>query len=232
MAVYTISDLHLSLSDHNKSMEIFRGWENYIQKLHDNWVKKIFKEDTVIIVGDISWAMKLEDAKKDFQFLHNLPGRKILIKGNHDFWWSSITKINNFLKENNLSSITPLLNDCIPCENLCVCGSRGWIINPQKDDDKKILLREIGRLRSSIKKSENYSDLEKVVFTHYPPIFSNNINHQILDVMIESNIKRCYYGHIHGSDSVKKNVVEGLYGNIYFKLVSCDYLNFTPIRIN
>lgn len=231
MAVYTISDLHLSLSDSNKSMDIFKGWENYIQRIHDNWSKNILQKDTVVIVGDISWAMKLEETKKDFQFLNNLPGKKILIKGNHDFWWSSITKINNFLKENNFSSITPLLNDCIPCENLCICGSRGWIINPQKDTDKKILLREIGRLKSSIEKANSYNNLEKVVFTHYPPIFSNTINHQILDVLIESNIKRCYYGHIHGSGS-HKNIMEGLYSNIYFKLVSCDYLDFTPISIN
>ena len=231
MSVYTISDLHLSLSEPNKSMDVFKGWKNYTQKIYDNWIKIISPDDTVIIVGDVSWAMKLEDTKKDFQFLNSLPGKKILIKGNHDFWWSSITKINNFLKENNFDSITPLLNDCIPCENLCICGSRGWIINPQKDDDKKILLREIGRLKTSIKKADDYIDLEKVVFIHYPPIFSNIINHQILDVMIESNIKRCYYGHIHSS-GFRKNIMEGFYNNIYFKLVSCDHIDFTPIRIN
>jgi predicted phosphohydrolase len=231
MSVYTISDLHLSLSDPNKSMDIFKGWENYIQRIHDNWIKNVMPEDTVIIVGDTSWVMKLEDTKKDFEFLHSLPGTKIIIKGNHDFWWSGITKINNFLKENNFSSIIPLLNDYIPCENLCICGSRGWILNSQKDADKKILLREIGRLRTSIKKADNCGNLEKIVFIHYPPIFLNTSNHQILDVLGESNIKKCYYGHVHGSGSCK-NIVEGLYSNIYFKLVSCDYINFTPILVN
>lgn len=231
MSVYTISDLHLSLSNPEKTMDIFKGWENYIQKIQDNWSKTVQPEDTVVIVGDVSWAMKLEDTKKDFQFLDSLPGKKILIKGNHDFWWSSMTKINNFLQENGFNSITPLLNDCVPCENLCICGSRGWIINPQNDSDKKILLREIGRLKSSIDKSNKYNNLEKIVFTHYPPVFSNIVNQQILDVIIEKNIKKCYYGHIHSKNS-RKNIMEGLYSNIYFKLVSCDHLDFTPIRIN
>lgn len=230
MSVFTISDLHLSLGNNGeKSMEIFEGWKNYVSKLEQNWSEVVKKDDTVIIVGDISWAMKLEDAKDDLEFINKLPGKKILLKGNHDYWWSSATKINEFLKSNNFESISILYNSSVELEDMCICGTRGWMYKSETDQDKKILLREVGRLRRSIEMAES-KNLEPIVFLHYPPVYGREESEEIVNLLIEKNVKKCYYGHIHGNGAIKK-VVEGDYKGINLKLVSCDYINFCPLLV-
>jgi len=229
MAIYTISDLHLSLGA-QKSMEIFKGWENYVNKLEENWRRVVAPEDTVVIIGDISWAMRLEDSKKDLEFIDKLPGRKIFIKGNHDYWWSTTSKVNNFLKENNFESISILYNSSVNVENVGICGTRGWMFKVLSDQDKKILSREVERLRRSIDAARD-ADLVPIVFLHYPPMYGKEESMDIINLLIEKKVKKCYYGHIHGDGSIKK-VIEGDYKGIEFKLVSCDYIKFCPIRVN
>jgi predicted phosphohydrolase len=229
MSIFAISDLHLSISVPEKSMTIFKGWDNYTQRLEGNWKSIVGNTDTVVVVGDISWAMRLEDTKKDFAFLDSLPGRKIILKGNHDYWWSSVKKINNFLAKNNFGSISILLNNAFPVENICVCGTRGWMTNSQLETDKKIFQREIGRLKTSIAAAERFG-LKKTVFLHYPPVYGGEETVQILDILTENNIKKCYYGHVHGGKS-NKRITPGVYRGIELQLVSCDYLDFRPILV-
>ncbi len=228
MSVYAISDLHLSLNS-DKSMEVFSGWKGYVDKIKNNWNEKIVDEDTVIIIGDISWAMTLEEAQKDLKFVNDLPGRKILIKGNHDYWWSTKAKINNFLKENRLDKIDIVYNSAYKAENISVCGTRGWLYNSPEQEDQKILARELGRLQKSLDCAADFG-LPPVVFLHYPPVYGIQESEKIINVLIERNVKRCYYGHIHGSEA-KKGIIEGVYKGIEFHLVSCDYVNFFPVRI-
>ena len=229
MSVYAIADLHLSLNA-NKSMEAFPGWNGYIEKISDNWLKTVKNEDTVVIAGDISWAMQLKDSYKDFKFLNSLPGKKILMRGNHDYWWATVKKINEFFQENNFSTLSLLFNNAWPVENICVCGTRGWMYNYEDAKDEKIYLREVGRLRASLDFANQY-DLEPIVFLHYPPVYGTFESEEIINLLIERNIKKCYYGHIHGG-GVKKSVVQGKYKGIDFKLISCDYINFTPMLIS
>ncbi len=229
MAVYAISDLHLSLNS-DKSMDIFDGWKDYVEKIKKNWENTIKENDTVVIIGDISWAMSLEEAKKDFEFINKLPGKKILIKGNHDYWWITKSKTEKFLKENNFESISILFNSAYLVENICVCGTRGWMYNSEEPEDEKIYLREIGRLKRSLDCSNEYG-VNPVVFLHYPPVYAFNESEEIINILIERKVKKCYYGHIHGSGA-KKNIVEGVYKGIDFKLVSCDYIDFCPVLIS
>jgi predicted phosphohydrolase len=228
MSVYAIADLHLSFGA-DKSMDVFTGWGNYVEKIKKNWENTIKKEDTVIIAGDISWAMRLEDSKKDFEFINDLPGKKILIKGNHDYWWSTAAKINNFLKENSFNNISILFNNAYPVGNICVCGTRGWLYNSDSVEDEKILSREVGRLRCSLDMAKQY-DLEPVVFLHYPPVYGKEESEEIINLLIERKAKKCYYGHIHGN-AFKRNIVEGDYKGVCFKLISCDYINFCPVLV-
>mgnify|MGYP001769060163 CR=1 FL=1 len=228
MSVYAIADLHLSFGT-DKSMDIFAGWDDYVKKIEENWKATVNANDTVVIAGDISWAMRLEEAKKDLEFINNLPGNKIIIKGNHDYWWSTKSKIKKFLKENSLNTISVLFNSAYPVENVCICGTRGWMYNSEGDEDERILSREVGRLRYSLDIAKKH-DLEPVVFLHYPPVYGREEAKEIMNLLIERKVKKCYYGHIHGSGS-KKNIVEGDYKGIYFKLISCDYINFCPVLV-
>lgn len=228
MAVYAISDLHLSFNT-DKSMDVFPGWYDYTNKIKQNWESTVKNEDFVVIPGDISWAMRLNEAKKDFEFINNLPGKKILIKGNHDYWWSTSKKINDFLQENNFNTISIIFNSAIKADNICICGTRGWMYNSDEPEDEKILNREVERLRRSLDFAKAFEN-EKVVFLHYPPVYNFQESEEIINLLIERNIKKCYYGHIHGSGA-KKGIIEGKYKGIDFKLVSCDYINFKPLLI-
>ncbi len=230
MGIYAISDLHLCLSDEKKNMNVFSGWDDYVNKLEQNWRKIITPEDTVVIAGDISWAMRLEDAVKDFEFLNNLSGKKIILKGNHDYWWSTVNKITNFLNINNFSTISLLHNCAYEIENYCICGTRGWMYRPETDQDKKIFAREVGRLSRSLDISKE-KNLEPIVFLHYPPVYGRDESKEIIDILIEKQVNKCYYGHIHGNRSSRR-VIEGEYKNINLKLISCDYLNFCPIKVS
>lgn len=228
MSLFTIADLHLSLGT-DKPMDIFNGWDNYLSRLTDNWKKLITDDDTVVIAGDISWAMKLSDCEKDFRFIDDLPGKKVLLKGNHDYWWETVSKINRFLNENEFNTIKVLFNNSYEIGDHVVCGTRGWGLDCENHEDIKILARECGRLMLSIE-SARESDKKKIVFLHYPPIYGNNICSEIIDILKEYNIKKCYYGHIHGRNMIR-GAFNGEYEGISFKLVSCDAVSFTPVLV-
>lgn len=228
MALFAIADLHLSLGTY-KPMDIFRGWDNYVSKLDANWKKIVKDDDTVVIPGDISWGMKLYECYKDFEFINNLPGKKIFIKGNHDYWWATKSKIDNYLKENSFDTISVLFNNSYTADNFTVCGTRGWFLESETDNDVKVLNREVGRLRASLQDGLKNGG-EPVVFLHYPPVYGSQECSEIIDVLLEYNIKKCYYGHIHGANNIK-NAIEGIYKGIDFTLVSCDKLGFMPLLV-
>lgn len=228
MAVYTIADLHLSLGA-DKPMDVFPGWKDYVARLEKNWKALVKEEDTVVIPGDISWAMKLEDSAKDFAFLHSLPGRKLLLKGNHDFWWSTRKKLENFFTQQGFYSLEIVHNNAVAVDDIAICGTRGWLYNAETDEDRKIVNREVGRLTASLQEAEK-TGKKPVVFLHYPPIFDGQECREILDVLINHNISDCYFGHIHGTQAAKR-AVTGEYGGVRMHLVSCDYVHFTPVLV-
>ncbi len=228
MALFVMGDLHLSLSS-DKSMDIFGGWENYVERIKENWNREVSPEDTVVVPGDISWAMSLKEAVADFSYIHELPGRKIILKGNHDYWWTTAAKMNNFLAENGFDSIFILHNNHYAYENYGICGTRGWINDDSEPADAKVLAREAQRLETSIASAEN-AGLEPLVFLHYPPLYGNEYNPDLLEVMYRHNIKRCWYGHIHGRKG-HQNAVNGERDGIFFQLVSADYVQFCPVKI-
>ncbi|MEE3332735.1 MAG: metallophosphoesterase [Ruminococcus sp.] len=228
MSLFTIADLHLSLGT-DKPMDVFHGWDNYVDRLTENWNKLITKEDTVVIGGDISWAMKLCDTESDFRYINSLPGKKIFLKGNHDYWWETLSKINRYIEEKNFDTINILFNNHYVVDDYVICGTRGWLVESESDDDKKILSRECGRLRLSL---ESVCDCSKepVVFLHYPPVYANARSDEIIDILKEFGVKKCYYGHIHGTNMIK-GAFNGELDGINFRLVSCDALKFTPLLV-
>lgn len=227
--VYTIGDLHLSLGC-DKPMDIFSGWTNYLDRLRENWNNKITDDDTVVLLGDHSWALKLSDTYKDFEFIHKeLNGKKILIKGNHDLWWSTMTKMNDFLRENGFDTITFLNNNAFLADGIAICGTRGWIRENGEPADQKVLNREVMRLEASVKEAEKLGG-ELVAFIHYPPIYGTEENAQIIEVLHKFGVKRCYYAHLHGSSI--KGALNGERAGIYYKLVSADGVGFDPVKIN
>lgn len=229
MSVFVIGDTHLSLSV-DKPMDIFSGWDNYIERLQKNWQAIVKPEDTVIIPGDISWGMSLEQSLKDFQFLENLNGKKLLFKGNHDYWWSTATKIQNFFSQNGLKTLSILHNNSAHVEGMSICGTRGWIFDSTEEQNQKIITREAGRLKLSIEHAlKNQPNTLPIVFLHYPPIFGVDSSEEIIDVLKHYNIKQCYYGHIHSTAC--KYAFNGERDGITYRLVSADYLEFVPLRI-
>lgn len=229
MSVYAIADLHLSLADESKSMDIFPGWENYVERLEKNWRETVREEDTVVIAGDISWALKLEDTKEDFRFIHSLPGKKILIKGNHDCWWSTMRKLTGFLSENGFTSIRPLFNNAYEAEDIAVCGSRGWLYNSEAPEDKKIVLREAGRVEASVRAALE-TGKKPCVFLHYPPVYDGAVCSEIVAVLKRCRIEDCWFGHIHGTLAAKKAMLQS-YGGFRLHLISADYLGFRPVLV-
>lgn len=227
MSLYAIGDLHLSLGT-DKPMDIFGGWDNYVEKLEINWRKLIEPDDTVVLVGDTSWAMSLEGAKKDFKFVNDLPGEKIIIKGNHDYWWTTKNKMENFFNDNCFNTLKILNNNHYKYEHFGICGTRGWINETSVEADKKILLREAGRLEASICSAEK-EKLDPIVFLHYPPLYGQSYNYEILDVLIKHKISDCYYGHIHGKGCAY--AINGQRDNINYKLISSDFVQFVPVKI-
>lgn len=228
MAIYTMADLHLSLGA-DKSMEVFPGWENYTERIRENWQSTVSSDDTVVVGGDISWGMNFSQSEPDFEFLNSLNGKKILLKGNHDYWWETKTKIERFFAERGFDTLNILFNNHYAYGRFGICGTRGWI-NEKKDEtpDKKVLLREAGRLEASVKSALS-AGLEPIVFLHYPPIYYSERNDEILAVLHEYNIKKCFYGHIHGVGH--RGALNGIAEGIHFKLVSADWLRFKPLDI-
>lgn len=227
MALYTIGDLHLSFAV-NKPMDKFGGWDNYVERLSENWGKTVSEEDTVVIPGDISWAMNFREALPDFRFINSLKGRKIILKGNHDYWWNTYAKMTRFLEENGFDSINILHNNHFAYNNYGICGTRGWINDDSEPADAKVLAREAGRLEMSVSSAEN-AGLEPLVFLHYPPLYGNEYNYDILEVLYRHGIKRCFYGHVHGKGH--QYAVCGERDSIDFRLVSADYVQFCPVKI-
>lgn len=228
MGLFAIADLHLSLGT-DKPMDVFHGWQDYVPRLEENWRAAVSPEDTVVIAGDISWAMKLEECQKDFAFLHSLPGKKLLIKGNHDYWWSTRAKIDQFLQANGFDSIQVLHNCAYRVGGLAICGTRGWLYNSETAEDQKIVNREVGRLVASMSEAKSLGG-RLTAFLHYPPVYGGMECREILDVLVENQVSDCFYGHIHGQNAAKKAPVSS-YRGINMHLISCDYVNFHPVEI-
>lgn len=228
MSLFCIADLHLSFNA-DKSMEIFSGWNRYTERLAENWKAIVSPEDTVVLAGDISWAMKLEDARQDFEYLHALPGKKLILKGNHDYWWTTRAKIEKFWQECGFDDLSMIHNSAYPVGEISVCGTRGWLYNSETDQDRKIVAREAGRLNASLDEAEKQG-LRPVVFLHYPPVYDNMECRGILDILVERGIKDCYYGHVHGTQAVKKAPV-GEYRGVKMHLISADYVKFIPTLV-
>ena len=224
MSLFAIADTHLSLGT-DKPMDIFKGWSGYVDKLRENWESTVSDSDTVVIAGDISWGMSLEGALDDFLFIDSLPGQKIILKGNHDYWWTTMRKMETFLSENKMNTICFLHNNTITVGDIAVCGSRGWFFDAEESADNKVLLREAGRLRTSINLAKE-TGLQPVVFLHYPPITQNMVCEEIYNVLLETGIKRCYYGHLHGPSMTRS--INSVRDGIEFALISCDFLAFAP----
>lgn len=222
MSLFAIADTHLSLGT-NKPMDSFPGWNDYVARLGNNWNSIVKEEDTVVIAGDISWAMNFDELYEDFSFLNDLTGKKIIVKGNHDYWWNTLSKMNKFIAENNFDSINILQNNSYDVEGISVCGSRGWMFESSEEHDEKILSREVGRIKMSLDSAVNEN---RILFLHYPPITTNSSCNEILDTLKEYGIKKCFYGHLHGMAT--KYAFEGEYDGIDFKLISADRLSFVP----
>ena len=234
MAIYTIGDLHLSFNE-NKPMSIFvENWEGYEEKIKENWIKTVNKDDIVVLPGDFSWSMYLKDTYKDFEYLNSLPGKKLLLKGNHDYWWSTVNSMRNYIKENEFENIDFIYNNAYMYEDKIIVGTRGWSFG-EDAECKKMINREAQRLELSIKYGlKNYgTEKEIIAFFHYPPIIKqhvqNNEFNEFIQTLKKYNITKCYYGHLH-STSIK-DAVEGKYFGIKFKLVSADGVEFQLIKI-
>lgn len=227
MALFAIADTHLSLST-DKSMNVFSGWDDYVERLENHWRELITDDDTVVIAGDISWGMNLEQAKQDFAFLDTLPGKKLILKGNHDYWWTTRRKMDRFFEENGWDTLRIVHNDCVVVDEYAVCGTRGWFFDAEEDADKLVLMREAGRLRTSIRAAKE-TGKKPIVFLHYPPRYADQICEEILDVLHEERITHCYYGHIH-SNGIRL-AVQGEVEGIHYRLISADALRFCPIPV-
>lgn len=236
MSIYVIGDLHLSFNE-DKPMSVFgQNWEGHSEKIREDWKSKVKSEDTVILAGDFSWATYLEDTYADFSYLNTLPGKKILLKGNHDYWWTTVTAMKRFLQEKEIKNVDFLFNNSYEIENKIFVGTRGWALL-DSENSQKMINRESARLELSIKSAiEQYGeDKEIIAIMHYPPISNSCMKNEytyeskFLDIMKKYNIKKCYYGHLHGSSH--KDAIEGEIEGITFKLISSDYLDFKLCEI-
>ena len=232
MALYAIADIHLAFGCENKCMSIFKGWGNHEQRLQTNWNRLVGTDDTVVIAGDVSWAKTLAQALPDFEFIANeLSGKKIILKGNHDYWWTTLLKMREFLLQNNISNIDFLYNNAYESDGFSICGTRGWINDGEMggtgEADERILLREAARLETSLESAPPNN--ETLVFLHYPPLYSYESNEQILEVIKKYAIKQVFSGHIHSSGM--NNAFIGEKGGTYFDMITADFLNFTPRKI-
>ncbi|WP_283675567.1 metallophosphoesterase [Butyricicoccus sp. Marseille-Q5471] len=231
MALFTLADLHLATSV-AKPMDIFGGrWQGHTDKIVKNWRALISPEDTVVLGGDISWGISLREACADFALIDSLPGRKIILKGNHDLWWETATKMHRFLEENGLTSIDFLHNNCFFYENTAICGTRGWPFEEDFADphNEKIFKRELLRLEASLKLGKERNPDEIICFLHYPPLYAAFRCGEIISLLKRYGVSRCVYGHLH-SDSLRY-AVEGVYEGIEWRLVSGDHVDFAPVLL-
>ena len=226
MALYAIGDTHLSLGG-SKPMDVFgEGWKGYVERLREGF-SAVTEADTVVLCGDLSWGMSLEEAGEDLAFLNGLPGRKLLLKGNHDYWWTTANKMRTFFAQRGLEKLEILHNSCAFYEDVALCGTRGWFFEENGDPhNTKIFRRELLRLEASLKLA---GEGEKLCFLHYPPRYRGYICQEIVDLMEQYGVLGCYYGHLHGGSH--RLAVEGRQGKVDYHLVSADYLRFTPKKI-
>ena len=227
MALYTIGDLHLCLGS-PKPMDIFGGaWVGYMDKLKEG-LSVIRPEDTTVLAGDLSWTLGLEEAAKDFAWIDEIPGRKIILKGNHDYWWNTATKFYRFCEENGFSNQFILNNNHYEYEGYAICGTRGWFFEEQRSNahDEKVFKRELLRLEASLKSA---GELPKIVFLHYPPRYKGYECPEILQLLEQYQVRRCFYGHLHGQSHGL--AMEGIWNGIEFRLISADKLNFRPFNV-
>lgn len=227
MALYAIGDLHLCLGA-SKPMDIFGGaWVGYMEKLKEG-VSCITAEDTTVLMGDLSWALGLKEAKEDFAWINQIPGRKIILKGNHDYWWSTAAKFYKFCGENGFENQWILNNNHYEYEGVAICGTRGWFFEEERSgqQDEKVFKRELLRLEASLRSA---GDLPKLVFLHYPPRYKGYRCEPILELLQQYEVRRCFYGHLHGPSIALAQ--EGLWDGVEYQLLSADKLNFTPKRI-
>ena len=228
MALFAIGDPHLSLGS-AKPMDVFGGaWENYVDKLREGF-EVVQSEDTVILCGDLSWGMSLEEALPDFQFLDALPGTKYIVKGNHDYWWTTANKMQTFWAEHGLETLHLLHNNCAFYGDVALCGTRGWFFDAQQAlaETDKVYRRELIRLECSLQAAGEAE--EKLVFLHYPPKYQGYICQDIVDLLEKYRVSRCFYGHLHGPSH--KLAIQGMAGGVDYRMVSADYLDFKPEKI-
>ena len=227
MALWAIGDLHLCLGA-DKPMDVFGGrWRGYMQKLEEN-LRVIGPGDTTVLLGDLSWALGIGEAREDFAFLDRIPGRKILLKGNHDYWWTTAAKFYKFCAENDFSDLWVLNNNCYTYGEYALCGTRGWFFEEEQagSHDEKVFRRELGRLETSLKAA---GEREKLCFLHYPPLYRGYECPEIIELLHTYGVRRCYYGHLHADSH--RLAIEGERDGIEYRLVSSDYLDFRPLRL-
>lgn len=227
MALYAIGDLHLCLGA-PKPMDVFGGaWVGYMEKLKEG-MSIVGPEDTTVLMGDLSWALGLKEAKADFAWMNEIPGRKIILKGNHDYWWSTVKKFDTFCAENGFENFHILNNNHFEYEGVAICGTRGWFFEEERSGqhDEKVFKRELLRLESSLKSA---GEKPKIVFLHYPPRYKGYECKEILELLDKYDVRSCFYGHLHGGSHGLAQ--EGLWDGITFKLLSADRLNFRPYLV-
>ena len=227
MALYAIGDLHLCLGA-PKPMDIFGGaWVGYMDKLKEG-LSVIGPEDTTVLLGDLSWALDLQSSKADFTWINEIPGKKIILKGNHDYWWSTAAKFQKFCAENGFEDMHILNNNHFEYGGWAICGTRGWFFEVERsgDHDEKVFKRELIRLEASLKSA---GDLNKMVFLHYPPRYKGYECREILDLLEKYEVRRCFYGHLHGGSH--KLAMEGLWDGVEYRLTAADYLGFKPYTV-
>ena len=226
MALFVLGDPHLSLGA-SKPMDIFPGWNDYVDRLEKNWRKLITPQDTIVLAGDISWAMRLTDTRKDFAFLQQLPGQKIIMKGNHDYWWSTANKMNAYLKAEGFDTLHILHNNACIVDDTALCGTRGWPFDDLAAQGEKLMAREAGRLRMSLQAAGNAA--QRIAFLHYPPIYPGAAAQELVDVLHDFGVTECYYGHLHGKSI--RYATQGERDGITYRLISADGLAFCPYKI-
>ena len=233
MSVFVMGALHLSLAV-NKPMDLFGGvWNGYVEKIRTAWLKLISPDDPVLLAGDTSWGMSLDEALLDFQFIEALPGKKLLLKGNHDYFWTTVTGMRRFLTEHGLTTIDFLHNAAVELNGIAYCGTRGWFLENEGtgvSEGGKVYRRELIRLQASLEEGKKTGAEELVAVLHYPPIFQNFSCTEIVEILHAYGVRRCYYGHLHGRSL--RYAKEGAQGGITYTCISADRLNFRPMRID
>ncbi|MBR3978905.1 MAG: metallophosphoesterase [Oscillospiraceae bacterium] len=227
MALYAIGDLHLCLGA-PKPMDVFGGaWSGYMDKLRQG-MSVIGPDDTTVLLGDLSWALGLEEAKDDFAWIDAIPGRKIILKGNHDYWWSTAAKFYRFCNDNGFSNQFILNNNHYEYDGFAICGTRGWFFEEERSGthDEKVFKRELLRLEASL---QSAGESPKIVFLHYPPRYKGYECEEILELLKKYDVRRCFYGHLHGASHGL--AMEGLWDGVEYRLVSADKLNFQPFPV-